>query len=500
MRTFYPPYHQHEPILAWGRKNKYRLSRLLPIFLAAWVCIICQASVVSGNQSSDIADQDIMFAIEERLSKDEGVAAHHIDVIVKNGIVMATGTVDNLLAKERITQLASTFKGVRAVVNRIQVAPRRSSTDSEIKDHVEQALLDNPATELLDLHVSVQDGIVTLQGTVQSWQEQQLSLTVAKGVQGVRDTIERVQLATIPNRSDRALTHEIAQRLRYDVWIPHDSINVHVRNGKATLSGVVHSVEEKNRAGRLAWVFGITSVNTDGLQVNWEKQDPMQKSGLTQVPDDDIRQAIDQALTYDPRLSSSNIEIEVNHGTITLTGIVSNLAAKAVAEHNAKNTVGVYRVMNFLKVRPSPPATDASIENQVKAAMQRDPFLNQEALDVSVHEGRVYLEGKVPTTFRKSRAEFLASRVKGVVEVINRVHHPFRWLWKSDWEIKRDIRNALQWDSHLAPASIQVHVENGQVTLRGTVQNKEQSQLAKHIALEMGARSVRNKLETPPLH
>jgi len=483
----------------WSR-NGWVGSGLYRILVVVWLLVASGPGMVGGSQPASVSDQDIMLAMEERLSHDQRVPEHLVDVMVRDGIVTVKGTVGNLLAKERIGQVAATLKGVRAVINRIHVVPPFPINDRQIKSQVQQALLENPTTELYDLQVGVRDGVVTLHGAVQSWQEEQLSLNVAKGIRGVRVVRDDMTIQPVENRSDRAIAQEVAQRLKYDVWVPHDTIDVHVDDGAVTLTGTVRSVKEKTRAAMLAWVYGVTAVKNEELQIDWENREPMQKADMTQISDQEIREAVRKAFSYDPRLSASTVTVEVKHGTLTLEGTVPHLEAKTAAEHIARDTVGVTRVVNVLKVRPTPPVTDAVIKTHVNAAFQRNPFLSEESLHVSVYGGRVYLEGKVRTTFQKSQAEALASRVSGVVDVINRIHHPIQWLWKSDWEIKQDIRHALQWSPRLPDATIRIKVEDGKVTLRGTVQTKQEALLAQHTALEVGARSVQNELDTLSLH
>jgi osmotically-inducible protein OsmY len=142
--------------------------------------------------------------VMEQLLEDEWVSSHFIDVKTNAGIVTLTGPVNNLLEKERAPEVASTVKGVRAVVNRVTVRPVKR-TDAEIREDIEQALLDDPATEVYEVGIEVKDGIVTLAGTVDSWLKRELSERRAKGVGGVLEVRNRITVAYKDERADREI-------------------------------------------------------------------------------------------------------------------------------------------------------------------------------------------------------------------------------------------------------------------------------------------------------
>ena len=68
----------------------------------------------------EIKDSDTTAAIQKRLLADWWVRSN-LDVETKGGVVKLSGTVDNLLANERAVEIAKSTKGVRAVVDMINV-------------------------------------------------------------------------------------------------------------------------------------------------------------------------------------------------------------------------------------------------------------------------------------------------------------------------------------------------------------------------------------------
>ncbi len=316
------------------------------VFLSTLVFLICSA------RSKEIKDNNIDLAIHTQLRNDKIVPVDMIDVITEEGIVTMTGTVNNLLSRQHAAKIARTVRGVRSVINRIKVRSFER-TDEQIRLDVEKALKDDPVADIYNLSVTVQNGVVKLNGRLDSWIEEELCLQIAKGVKGVRKAIPNFKVLMKARRSDREIVSEIKRRLAWDVWVDEDMISVKVRKGDVFLSGMIGSLDEKIKAYRDAWIAGVQSVTDDDLFVDGSKHNNMRRRiAYTLISDEKIRNAIKDAFSYDPRVSPFNLNVSVNIGSVTLTGYVQNLKAKRAAEQDAKNTVGVWHVKNHLKVRP----------------------------------------------------------------------------------------------------------------------------------------------------
>ncbi|MEX1026659.1 MAG: BON domain-containing protein, partial [Candidatus Paceibacterota bacterium] len=169
-----------------------------------------------------------------------------------------------------------------------------------------------------------------------------------------------------------------------------------------------------------ARVAGVKAVNDDDLLVTWWSRDDMQRKTVwADLDDDDIREAVNDALLYDPRVFSFKPTVSVDNGVVTLTGVVDNLKAKRAAAQDAKNTVGVTRVKNYLKVRPVSERPDDEIKQDILNALARDPYVDRFDIEPIVIGGEVWLHGDVNSYYEKSQAEDLAATVNGVTNVHN---------------------------------------------------------------------------------
>ncbi|MBD3319845.1 MAG: BON domain-containing protein, partial [Chitinivibrionales bacterium] len=226
------------------------LHSLLPkqfrFFLICMASVLFSGTLIAGPETAEkeIADSEITEAVEHTLMLDKTVAAHLISVSTNDGIVTLTGSVANILEKDRAEELATTIKGVRSVVNGIDVLPVIRS-ESRIRSDVISALAVDPATEQFEIDVSVDAATVTLTGTVDSYTEKRLASTVTKGVKGVKTIRNEIEVAFEKGRPDHEIQAEIERRLEIDPYTVAPLIEVEVLGGEVTLSGTVGTLNQK---------------------------------------------------------------------------------------------------------------------------------------------------------------------------------------------------------------------------------------------------------------
>ncbi len=456
-------------------------------------CVVILSFLISQGlllgQEKKIDDANITMAVDNNLLFDDGVQSHRIDIQTNAGIVTLSGTVDNLLAKERAVRIAESVKGVRAVIDKMQIKTVQIS-DTKLEVEVKYALATDPATDSWKISVKVKDGIVTLNGIVESWAEKNIAGYVVKGVKGIREVKNKINVHFKTDRSDWDIKQDIRKRMEASIWLDEGLIDVSVRDGKVALKGTVGSALEKRIAAEKALVSGVRFVE-EQLEVKWWASGQMRRSEkYVQKNDDAIKEAVKDAFLHDPRVFSFKIDVDVADAVVTLTGTVDNLRAKRCAEEDARNTIGVYRVKNHIKVRPLEILSDSAVTQKVEHALVIDPIVERYEINVLTINGRVYLNGRVDTEFEKNHAEEVASRQPGVLSAGNKLIVENIWKPKTDWAIKEDIEDEFFWSLFVDGDDINVNVEDGHVILSGAVDSKYEAQLAVHNAFEGGARSV----------
>ena len=466
------------------------------LLTVAGMLFLCSSSQKTATKEKKITDYGIMFAVENGLLLEKGVFPNDVDVGTAKGIVTLSGSVDNLLAEDRAVKIAESIRGVRGVIDMIAVSTVHRP-DADIQKDIQTALLQDPATASYRVAVSVQGGVATLTGIVGSFMEKQLAGWIAKGVRGTRKIHNDITIIYRLNRTDREIAADVKARLKWDVWINGELIDVAVKNGKVTLTGKVGSVINRSRAFDDAWVHGVKYVDESGIVIEpWVRDYTRRKSKNVTISDGDIKQAVQAAFSMDPRVSGFSPGITVEGGIVRLSGSVGNLKAKNSAEQDAKNIIGVWRVDNFLKVRPKQQITDAEMKAQLTSALFRSPLLEGSTINAAVNNRVTDLSGMVVSSFQRGVAQDIASRTRGIVSVRNHLkvepevgtsyynwpyssHEwvaPFSvaivykdWPYITDEQIKKNIEEGFLWSSHVDMDDVKVIVDEGEATLTGTV-------------------------------
>jgi len=487
----------------------------IPLVASAVVAV---AGLACAADPDPIADDRILNAIEDEYMTAMHVPDNNVDISVSSGIVTLSGTAPTVLERDRAVRIASMVKGVRGIVNRITVLDT-DRTAVDIRSDVMTALAADPATDSWEINARVDDGTVTLTGEVESYAERELCTTVAKTVTGVRDINNQIDIEYESDRSDSDIRYDIVQRLRWDARIDDGLVDVEVKDGEVTLSGSVGSLYERSLCYGDAWVAGVESVDADELDIEWWSRDDMLRTDTwVSASDSEIREAIKDTMRYDPRVYSFSPNVAVNNGVVTLSGTVADLKAKRAAAQDARNTTGVRRVKNYLKVRPSTRVADATIESTVETALRLDPTIERDDVTVMVNDGTANLYGEVDSYYDRIHAEDIAARTLGVTEVENHLDVGYDMIsydryydwdpvlhdydrdrplttYQTDAEIRDDIQSELFWSPFVDSDEIEVTVVDGAATLEGTVDSWSEHDAAVENAIEGGALRIVNRLD-----
>ncbi len=142
----------------------------------------------------------------------------------------------------------------------------KMKSDTELKEAVLNELKWDPSIDASRISVSIEDGIATLGGEVDSNAEKATALHVASkvlGVRGVADEI-KVRLPDSKERTDADLARSAANALAWTAAVPPDRIKATVQNGGLTLQGEVNWQFEKDTAEvAVRSLPGIVSISNE---------------------------------------------------------------------------------------------------------------------------------------------------------------------------------------------------------------------------------------------
>jgi hyperosmotically inducible protein len=237
------------------------------------------------------------------------------------------------------------FVGVSVLSVSMFAQTSASRYDASIEAKVSQQLASKK--EFHNVQAAVEDGIVTLTGNVDVYQQK---LDAAKkvrktqNVQGVHNLIV-VNGKTVP---DAQLTAQLDRKLYYDRMgydIAFNFVTASVQDGVVTLNGETRT--EVDRDSALALVD-----TTPGVK------DVVDNAKVAPVSffDDDIRIRALRTIYRDPALSryaidpARPIRIVVDHGKLSLYGVVDTKMDKQIAGIRASQVFGAFTVQNNLEV------------------------------------------------------------------------------------------------------------------------------------------------------
>jgi osmotically-inducible protein OsmY len=236
--------------------------------------IFCASQVWAQTTAGD---QQVQAAIQKSLDNKK---FKDVSAVVQNGAATLTGTVELYAYKEDADKRAHHTKGVKEVDNEIQVAGP-AVEDATLRNKLGEKLaydrVGYGTTAFNDINLGVQNGVVTLSGTVYGPSDKDSALSLVANYPGVKDVVDNLEVAPLSPMDDRIRIAEAraiygTPALNRYALDPAKPIRITVVNGNVTLSGVVDSKGDKDLANiRANGVPGVFKV-TNNLQVAGSSQ------------------------------------------------------------------------------------------------------------------------------------------------------------------------------------------------------------------------------------
>jgi osmotically-inducible protein OsmY len=207
--------------------------------------------------------------------------------------------------------------------------------------------------------------------------------------------------------SDQSLVRAVMQALADTRHVQPDEIAAQADGGRVVLRGTVGSpVQEAEAVRSVERVAGVSMV---------ENRLRIRPTALEAREDVDTEAAVLAALIDDGGVPASSIDVDADHGTVTLSGLVDRAAQRDRAERVARSVGGVTSVHNELRL---PPVADANeIAERITNALGVDALVGIDRVGVSVDEGDVTLTGTVRSDAHRAIAVTIAGRIPGVAHV-----------------------------------------------------------------------------------
>jgi osmotically-inducible protein OsmY len=213
-------------------------------------------------------------------------------------------------------------------------------SDMTVQLAVKNELMLDPKVDAFEIAVSVDGGVVTLQGTVGSLRQKIEAGRDAKNVYGVSDVNNDLQVRILlsDQKDDAQLRGVVLQALRLDSLVP-STIDAKVDGGYVTLTGSANWQFERAEAETVASnVPGVTGVRSE-IALD------------TTAAAADIDQTITQGFQRLANVDADNLSVQTTGSTVTLSGTAPSWAAHDAAVNAAWMVPGVTDVEDHIEVR-----------------------------------------------------------------------------------------------------------------------------------------------------
>ncbi len=314
--------------------------------------------------------------------------------------------------------------------------------------------------------------------------------SAAAGVEKAPGASSSAASAT-PPIGDAAIRDALLAELKQDRHLDAGALTVKVTNGVVDLTGKVDNPLSRQRALRVAEaVRGVRSVS-DHMDVSPPKR-----------ADSEIEQDMKNALRFAAATAHLPLHVSVKNQVATLTGNVSSWQEQKLVERVADSVRGVRLTQDDLSIKRDKREA-IYVDGEIKSRLAWDLLLERDPVTVTIKDQRVTLSGKVGSAAERTRA-IEDAWVPGVADVdaiglLVEVPRPDdngpAGAAKTGPEVAAAVRAAKAFDPRVKAADVSVSVNNGVVTLTGTVENVKARQVAEFVTRNVvGVLDVKNQL------
>lgn len=214
--------------------------------------------------------------------------------------------------------------------------------------------------------------------------------------------------------SDEVIKRLVVDELYWDSRVDASKVLVEVTDGVVVLTGHVPTYTDFYSAEADArMIRGVVTVE-NRIQVDRPKI----------VPDREIRESITNVFNWTPDLESSDLDVSVLEGVVTLRGTVPQYSQKRRAQLAVGRVRGVIRVIDESVVTPSERIADHEIAHALTGALERRLFDDIARIQMTVEDGVVTLRGLVSNAAAYEAVQQAAEHTTGVVAVRNELTFP----------------------------------------------------------------------------
>ena len=194
-----------------------------------------------------------------------------------------------------------------------------SQTDAGITSAVKSKMAADDTVKASEINVDTHNHVVTLNGTVGSKAEKDRAVMIARNTNGVNSVVDDLRVGSVATSGSAERDRDADRDRDYS-----ESAKQTARDTKEKTETIAHDAKVKSERAT-------------------------EKSGEV-LSDAAITSAVKTKFLAEPGVPGTSIDVDTNNHVVTLTGTVKTKAEAAKAMAIARDTKGVKRVVNHLKI------------------------------------------------------------------------------------------------------------------------------------------------------
>ncbi len=229
------------------------------------------------------AEHPTVKKVRAALEREPRINLHRnpIDVDMEGETLCLRGEANSIATKRLASRIAAGI--TLRFADHVRVVPTEPRDDGAIKDAIALAFEQESAFRECNVaiswhdqheviratqrslactfHITVREGVVTLEGAVESLSHRRLAEVLTWWSAGVTDVVDRVRIVPEQADSDNEITDAVNMVLEKDPLVHSGQIHVATRRGTVTLEGLVREEEEREMAEMDVWYLeGVDQV------------------------------------------------------------------------------------------------------------------------------------------------------------------------------------------------------------------------------------------------
>jgi osmotically-inducible protein OsmY len=203
-----------------------------------------------------------------------------------DGTVTVEAEAPSVAVKKLALERIGAVPEIAGIVDRLHVAPVAGMGDGEIRAHLRDAFVDEPAFKRFEireirhgtlqqvqgapekafgcLDIEVKDGVVILNGRVPGLESKRLAGVMAWWIPGTRDVVNGIAVEPPEDDSPDHIAEAVRIALEKDPFVDASQVRVTVIGCIVRLTGLVATETERERAEDDAWcIFGVDDVKNE---------------------------------------------------------------------------------------------------------------------------------------------------------------------------------------------------------------------------------------------